>query len=413
MSQQIHHLEQPVNGLLFFYLSTANIIPHTGSTLTALFAVAGIVLYFRSHPRIVITKPERWVLGTFVFFSAIYLLSFAINNFMGNLPDFKLKFIDDEMRMLLVLPVFYLFRTITIYESAIWNGIVTGAITSGIYAIGFFVVTDGQRVSGSYDAIAFGNLSLLMAVLSVPAYDVLIKKNGVYKWVVATALILGLIAAVLSGSRGTWASIPLLFVILFFFTSKYIHLKGRILILGLCCLFGTVSYFIPAINVDKRVDSAFSEISDYFQGNVHYGGATVRLLGLQASVKIFLDHPWIGTGPGSYNHKVNQMIAQDELHAMTAQHNEPSSTIFATMVACGSLGLIGLSGLFISPFWLSITLLRKHCLCRNAAYGLMMVSVAFFHFGMSEIIFRRSFFSNLYIIMIAVFMALIEDSDET
>ncbi|MFO7716804.1 O-antigen ligase family protein [Desulfosarcina sp.] len=396
-----------VSTLLFLYLSTVNLVAHVGSTLSVLFAIAGIVLYARLPSGITIAKDEKWVLGMFVLYAFVYLLSLAINYFTGNLPQSSLKYVDDEARMLLIVPVFLLFRSIRLSDVAIWNGIVTGAILSGIHAVVFFVATDGNRASGSYDAIAFGDLSLALAVMSVAAYDPLIQKHSIYKPIIAAAFVLGVTASILSGSRGAWASIPLLFVILFLFTAKYIGRGRRIFFVALLCGIGVVAYLTPATQVAQRVDSAASEISDYLRGDVHYGGATVRLLGLQASMAIFADYPLIGAGPGSYKPMVMQMIAEDKLDAMAARHSQPSSTLFAAMASCGSLGLLAFLGMFAAPFLVSLAWIRRHLAYRNVGYALMMLSAAFFQFGLSEDIFRRSLFTSFYIIMVAAFMALV------
>ena len=405
MSKRLKLVGMLTNAFLFLYISTINLIPHSGRTISIIFAVAGVVLFLRSQPRVVMTSDEKWVLRIFALFPVVYFFSFILNGLPEEL-HFSFKYIGDELRMLLIIPVFFFFRQISISGKAIWNAILAGALISGLYGILFFTLGPTKRVSGSYDAIAFGALSLVLAVMSIASYDSLSRKHRIYQLVIPSAFILGLTACLLSGSRGVWASAPMLLVVLFFFLGKYFTTRIRIIFIGIGCLMLIIAYLIPATNIAHRVDSALFEIGEYWNGEVHYGGATVRLLGLRAATAIFSAHPIIGAGPGNYKPLVDQMIAQNMLHEMTAQHSEPASTLLSTAASCGILGLLALMGVFIAPFWVSFKLIRSHSTYRSVGYALMLLIVAFFQFGLSEIIFRRSLFTHFYFILVAAFMAL-------
>jgi O-antigen ligase len=405
MSKRLKLVGMLANVFLFLYISTINLIPHSGRTISIIFALAGVVLFFRSQPKMVITSDEKWVLWVFGLFPVVYLFSFILNGLPEGL-DFSFKYIGDELRMLLIIPVFLFFRQISISGKAIWNGILAGALISGLYGILFFTLRPTERVSGSYDAIAFGALSLVLAVMSIASYGSLSRKHRMYQLVIPSAFILGLTACLLSGSRGVWASAPMLLVVLFFFLGKYFTTRIRIMFIGMSCLMLIIAYWIPATNIAQRVDSALFEIREYWNGDVHYGGATVRILGLRAATAVFLTHPIIGAGPGNYKSLVDQMIAQNRLHEMTAQHSEPASTLLSTAASCGILGLLALMGLFMAPLWVSFKWIRSHSAYRSVGYSLMLLVLAFFQFGLSEIIFRRSLYTHFYFILVAAFMAL-------
>jgi len=139
---------------------------------------------------------------------------------------------------------------------------------------------------------------------------------------------------------------------------------------------------------------------------VKYGGATYRILGWRATAKIFREHPFIGAGPGNYKPLVDQMVARGELHEMTARHSQPGSTFLMAAADCGLLGLITLLGIFLVPLWLAVRFIRKpKSRVEDIGYALLMLVVAFLHFGNFEAIFRRSFFTNFYIIMVAALAA--------
>jgi O-antigen ligase len=400
------YLRLAVNALLLFYLSTVNLVPHSGSTISMILACTGTLLFVFVGAKFNVTFSEKAVFIAFLIFPATYLLSFAINNWPDHFKIKNYKHLEDEFRMLLLFPLYFLFRKVKPSHNSIWTGILAGAIISGVYAIVNFVSSGGGRVSGSYDAIAFGDISLVLAGMSTTSLEAVNKKNPIFKYLVPVAFLLGLAASILSGTRGTWAAIPILLVILFVYMGKYIHKLKRLLLVGVCGAIILGSYWIPATHVAQRVDSAISEVSGYLNGDVQYGGATVRLLGFRAAMEIYSVNPIIGAGPGNYQREVEIMIKRGRLHEMTAKHFLPSSIFLSTLSTCGTLGFLALLGIFITPIYFSIQLIRSHAEYRSVGYSLMMLVSGFLLFGASEIIFRRSVFASFYILLMAVFMAM-------
>jgi O-antigen ligase len=205
-----------------------------------------------------------------------------------------------------------------------------------------------------------------------------------------------------------------LFVILFFYLGRYVRIAPRLILVGLCCLAAVIAYHVPATNVATRFQDAVSEVTEYFQGDVEeYGSAKARLLTYRAAWHIFQAHPLTGAGPGNYKPLVDQMIARGELPEMTGVHSQPINTFLATLVDCGILGLAALLGVFAAPLWLSIRYIRHNGDLRNIGYALMMLVVAFAHFGLTESIFRRSIHVNFYVVMVAVIMAVAANEKRT
>jgi O-antigen ligase len=98
---------------------------------------------------------------------------------------------------------------------------------------------------------------------------------------------------------------------------------------------------------------------------------------------------------------------------MTGVHSQPINTFLATLVDCGLLGLAALLGVFAAPIWLSIRYIRDNGDLRNIGYALMLLVVAFAHFGLTESIFRRSIHVNFYVVMVAVIMAVAANEKRT
>ncbi|HHP7235818.1 MAG TPA: O-antigen ligase family protein [Desulfobacterales bacterium] len=396
-----------INYLVMLFPVIALLISHSSSIFLVLFAVAGIAVAAVHGRRIGLNRPEKSILWAFAMFPAAYLISFAVNALQGDLLDPGLKHLGDELRMLLMVPIYLLFRQVRIAPFYLWNGIVIAALAAGINAMYRYLwLAPGLRVSGSYDPIAFGDVSLVLGMMSLASFDTLAARHRIYKWVVPAAFFAGMTASLLSATRGAWIAIPAMMIILFFYMHKYVSLVHRLCLVAVCLLVGIGLYLVPATNVATRVQEVVQEVTDYLQGDVQYGGATYRILGWRATGKIFRAHPVIGAGPGNYKPLVDQMVARGELHEMTARHSQPGSTFLMAAADCGLLGLITLMGIFLVPLWLSIRWIRNNeNQVEDIGYALLMLAVAFLHFGNFEAIFRRSFFTNFYIIMVAALTA--------
>jgi O-antigen ligase len=406
--------------LIMLFPVIALLISHSSSIFLLLFAVAGIGVTAVYGRRIGLNPSEKSILWAFALFPAAYLLSFAVNGMQGDLLDPRLKHLGDELRMLMIFPIFLLFRQVRIAPFYLWNGIVIAALAAGINALyRFFWLAPGLRVSGSYDPIAFGDVSLVLAMMSLASFDTLSARHRIYKWVVPAAFLAGMTASLLSATRGAWIAIPAMMTILFIYMHKYVRLVHRLSLVAVCLLVGIGLYLVPATNVATRVQEVVQEVTDYLQGDVKYGGATYRILGWRATAKILRAHPLIGAGPGNYKPLVDQMVARGELHEMTARHSQPGSTFLMAAADSGLVGLVMLLGVFLVPLWLAVRWIREHKdQVEDIGYALLMLAVAFLHFGNFEAIFRRSFFTNFYIIMVAAlaataFNAMIPDKRST
>ncbi len=400
------YLPIAVSLLLLLFPVFANQMVHASSVTLTLLVVMGLPVVLSNSKRPLLTTPEKWVMWMFGAYSLVYLFSFALHGLLGHLLDPRLKYLGDALRMLCIWPVFALFRYLKISQGFLWGGINAAALVAGIYAIcSFLWFAPGLRVDGSYDAIAFGDISLALAVMSIASLNWIIKKRKGYQFIALAAFALGTTACILTGSRGAWVAIPGLLAILFFYLARYISLVSRLMLVGVCCLLALAAYKVPATKVAPRIQSALNEVTDYFQGEIRYGGATVRLQGWRAGAHIFRAHPIIGAGPGNFKPMIDQLVVQGKLPENMAWHSQPASTFLAAMVDCGLIGLLALLGMFISPLWISIRLIQRGDENRNFGYALMMLVVAFFHFGLSETIFRRSIYTNFYIIVVGAIMA--------
>lgn len=356
---------------------------------------------------------EKWVMGAFAGYSLIYIIAFLLNGLWGTLTDLRFSNIDHEIRFLAFIPIFFLFRYIKLDQSALWGGILTGALLSGGYALlSYFWWAPGVRVSGSYHSIAFGDLSLAMAFMSIPALDYFKNKSRAFRLLPIVALIFGLLACLLSGTRGAWIAIPALTLILFYYLSPMMGLVFRSI-----CLLGVMAallaaYYIPATHIANRVDAFFQEINNYQIGERDYSSIGTRIEGWHVAWNIFMDHPVIGAGPGNYKPLMKQMIADGQQYNSAVKHKQPHGAVPSTLADTGILGLSMLLGVFLTPLWAAFRFIRSWKPVRHLGYAMIVLVISFMHFGLTETIFSRNINIVFYIILTAAILSVASNEIE-
>lgn len=400
---------------IVLFPALTNLVTHTGSLFFTLLTALGVPIIFFAHLRPSLTPHEHRVLWAFAAYTAVHMVLFAINGMLGDLADPRLRYLDRPFRFLAVIPLVILFRYARIPRTALWAGVLLGAWVSGAYAfMSYFWLWPGQRVSGSYHAIAFGHLSLVLAFMSIPALDMFQHKAKILRLIPLTAFILGMGASLLSGTRGAWIAIPTLTVILFYYFGSVIKLKYRFLWLGAIILFLFASYQIPGTDVAKRINSVFKELADYQKGDRKNSSFSARMEGWRVSFEIFQQNPVIGSGPGSYRNFMHRMRQQKEGEfAIVSPHNQPHGIFALAMAERGVLGFLALLGVFVIPLASAIRSIRSRRQVRHAGYAWLILIIGFMHFGLTETIFIRNAYVTFYIILTAAFIALTGEPEQT
>jgi len=392
--------------LIFTFAGLSNLVTHSGSTVLVLLTLFGLPFCFSSKNRPEISREEKAVMWALTAFFGVYLFSFLINGLLGNLEDPRLKYLDHRIRFMFIIPIVFLLKRIKIDQTALWYSVCAGSAVSGVYAvISRFWLSPGVRVGGSYHSIAFGDLAIVMAFMSLVSIEFFIKKHRSYALIPFAAFFLGTIASLLSGSKGAWIAMPAFFVILFYFLGSRMKVWVRI---GLClfaCILLFSAYHIPSTGIESRFQKMDKEWSDYKAGIRGPSSIGERLEGWKAAWIIFKDHPVTGAGVGNFKPIVLRMIANGEISDSIAKYSQPHSLFLYVMAECGFIGFLAITSVFIVPLWVLVSLARKGPSQREIAYGGIILIIGFIHFGLTESIFGRNINISFYVIMLAVVLS--------
>lgn len=264
------------------------------------------------------------------------------------------------------------------------------------------------RAGGAVNPIYFGNISLLLGLLGLLSGLKLARRHGALGWSLLGwfAMLCGLLASVLSMSRGGWVALP--FLLLIVVASAWARRqKGR--------LIGIVGVFLAGILVAQtlmpgdvlrhRVGLAYTALLS-FDPNASQDSVGYRLRMWKHALDVTVEHPLFGAGPGSYVFETEGGISPRFRHAHSDYFN-----------AAANLGLLGLLALLFSyayPAWRFFRLSRSVEPWRaEIALGGLLVVTGYAIFSLTDVMFYRSIGTVFYLGTVTLLLALAEPGQET
>ena len=321
----------------------------------------------------------------------------------------KSREIDKPARFLLSIPVLFILLHCSPRITWLWKGIIVGAVSAGIIAIYQKIWQGSDRASGFIYPIQFGDLSMLMGVLCLAGIAWGQEQKHRAYWIITFALgaSMGIIASLLSGSRGGWIGAPLIFIML---VKNYSHFLSRAQWIGLItgilmCASAVIA--IPETGVSSRAIHILYDLRLYAEGN----GATslgARFDLWRMSNYMFGHRPVFGYGSYGFVEMLPQLVDKFGYgHAVVAEnlqsaHNE----ILDAAAKRGSIGVLALLGVYLIPLALFSRYRKSRDMTtRSLALGGAMIPLCFIDFGMSQVLFTHNDAVMVYPYAIAVFWA--------
>jgi len=156
------------SALVFSFPVTVLTADEIGSATLFILALMGIIAVFFQSVRQPLPHDIKLIFFAILLFFGVALLSYLF----VDMSDISAAKLGRYARFLLVIPLYYLLRYVRIPQQALWYGMAFGAIVAGLTAIDQSfshgtTTTAWPRASGSVNPIIFGNMSLLMAMISI------------------------------------------------------------------------------------------------------------------------------------------------------------------------------------------------------------------------------------------------------
>ena len=380
-------------------LALSLVVPNgysVGSAALFLMSAAALLL-----PKQRLSTQDKCLLITFSGYFAFMVL-------FVYLDGWHYRELDRPSRFLLVLPVLFLMLYSQGPRVALWVGAMLGSYGALAVAIYERFVLHIPRAKGGENPIMFGDISMLLGLLSaVAALYFFSKRQFICTAFALIAACSGAMASLLSGSRGGWVAVPL---ILLFLLWQSRDLLGKKLVAGACILAiasAVIVLNVPQLGVAKRVDQASHNIDVYFKGNPNTS-VGLRFEMWKANLHLFTTAPLFGVGE-YHGLELKKQLAQEGLITNSAArfshaHNEYIDALGLR----GLVGFLALMAVYLVPLRLFLAKMREYKDNWNVkAYAMAgaLVPMSYMDFALTQSMFSHNIGVMMYVFPIVFFWA--------
>lgn len=272
-------------------------------------------------------------------------------------------------------------------------GVGLGALSAGALAGYQHWGLGHARAGYQINAIPFGDLSLLLGMLSLIALlERMERRRPPFGWGLAlgVAALAGLVGSLLSGTRGGWISLP---VLTWLWYGTFYHVVSRRALLSVSAVLAVLliaAVAVPHTGVAKRVNLAVDQVQGYFQDGEKATSVGIRLEMWRAGAHLFLEKPLTGWGEGGLQRARNKMVDAGVIHRGVERYDQLHSDVIDTAARRGLPGLASLLLLYGIPLVLFSRRLSQNRSPRVRALALSGVAVvlAFMDFGLTQTMLR-------------------------
>lgn len=400
------------NGLVFLLplvTLTANRAVSTCSfafVLMAMFLLKGSGSVLRRH-----LSEIRWILIAFLLNFLLVYASFLLR------PNEVLGTLEKPVRMLFASAALLVVLVLRPNRKSLWLGVMASAVAGAMF-VGYQRWDLGmQRPGGLINAITYGDLALLMGLLSLAALiDLRDSKRSIWPWLTGLAALAGLIGSIFTGTRGGW--VALIAALFLFF--KYSHLvRGKsiatICTLALGVLF--IAYLVPQTGMRERAAVAIDEVRNYFNGTGTFTSIGLRFELWKAAALLIRQHPLTGSGIVSYRSELAAAVTSEHLNPEILTLPHMHNDALQVLTTGGLIGFSAWLATLLAPFIFFLKVLNRRDVSKErtalALAGALLV-LSYFCFGLTEVIFwsmRSSLFYALMVFLLVGFCLLAKERD--
>ena len=374
-----------------------------GAALLLLAAVVGAPWWWRACK---VSRESGWLVLSIVVMGFVWLLDSSDG-------AWRWGALDRPSKYLLALPCLFFLLAYAPNPRWLWTGITLGALGSGGIALYQIGVLHLPRAAGYTNAIQYGNLSVLLALMCLVLLAT--RPPGVQTWrrlVMAVGVVLGLVGSVLSQSRGGWVALALIFPALALVLRPYIGWRqfaaGTAALL--CAL--SVLVFVQRHGLEERLDMAVTEAQQFEQKGDAVSSVGQRLAHWQLAWDMGLARPVLGWGKSGYDAEKQRQVNAGQAHPFLLEfahvHNEVLD-LFAKHGLLGVLALLLFYGVPLALFWptrarVMVPATNGGMQLDRTALALHLVGwtvpVAYIAFGLTQVFFAHNSGNVFYLFMV-------------
>ncbi|MCE1193032.1 MAG: O-antigen ligase family protein [Acidovorax sp.] len=375
-----------------------------GAALLLLAALASAPVWWRRPA----PPAAWWLMAAFSCMGALWLLDVGATWGWGSM--------DRPAKYLLALPCIFYLMTFEPRASWLWMGVAVGAVGSGLVGLYQTFVLALPRANGFTNAIQYGNLSMLLAVMSGLLLVVQWTRWVVWqRLLLAAAIVLGAVGSVLSQSRGGWLALVLLLPVCAWLLVR--TTGQRRVYWSLCVLAVAAAALSQVPSVEQRVDEARQEVQTYQERGDSRTSVGQRLAHWHLAWQMGWDRPLTGWGRAGYEAEKARRVAAGLANPVVLEfghaHNE-ALDLFAKRGLPGVLVLLVFYGIPLVMFWPTAERIRDGAgkMDRESLSLCLMgvlLPLSYIGFGLTQVFLAHNSGNMFYLFMCPLLLAALHE----
>lgn len=315
-------------------------------------------------------------------------------------------------RYMIVAGVIVVVAAWGIQHRAIEWGLGVGALGALLIALYQNIFLGITKATGHTNAIQYGGIAIYLAVAAWCVALLSHKKMGkaLVLWGLGTC---GLIASLLSETRGAWVAAPVLFAVIFVVLIQHGYKRWALIGCSATCVLMVFAMILYGDKVNQRIQVAVNEVSFYLENPSAAAPTSVgqRLEQWRSASLIIQDNVWTGSG-NSGNREAKQVLVDHGLaHPSIMDYGHAHNEIIDMLAKRGIIGFVFLLLFYAIPiylFWPSKKRLMAISLeMKETVLGLRIAAtllpIAYFCFGWTQVFFAHNSGNMFYIFGLAAF----------
>jgi len=382
-------------------------IPSGYSYASALMILVSIPILLYKRPSLSLSRSDWLLIGTLIFYCVVATASGLYHQLPGSS-------FEKPSRFLLVIPTIVFLLAYPPRARYWWGALTIGTLAGCVLAVWQVLVEDRSRATGFMNSIQFGNLSLLMGGLSLAGIGWASKQRRKMHWCVALCVAgaAGLVASLLSGSRGGWLAIPAILVILYVAYRRYLPRRTMASALAVLAASLVIFYLVPQTGVQARIEHAVVDYQDYLSGENKSTSVGMRLEMWGAGLALAGQKPLLGWGESAYGKTLTELVEDERAGEMIYHYEHVHSDLLDVYLRAGLIGLLALVLVFAVPFALFTRAFTRGGAGDPYAVAGMILVVSIVIFGLTQAFFRHNSGVTVYLFYLAVLWSALRAADQ-
>lgn len=320
---------------------------------------------------------------------------------------------ERAIKYILAIPCLFYLAAYPPHRYALAYGVVAGAIGACCMALWQVHGAQLERASGYTNAIQFGNLALLLAVMAAIFWACLRSKagNALRPWT-AVAVLAGVWASSLSLSRGGWLALLLALPLLLWLRGNVSRAIGRALA-GVLLAVGLV-WLLNAQAVLERLDLLQQELAQYTQHGDAGTSIGQRLEHWRMVWQMGNEKPVFGWGDQGYKERKSELVEAGAYDSFVLDFDHAHNEVLDLYAKRGVVGVLILLFFYAVPlylFWPGRRRMQVFAAAPDEAGEMALalrlaglsIPVLYMGFGLTQVFFAHNSGTMFYLFMAMLF----------